>query len=63
MSTGKGVKRTKNNPVFYAELKKGHEIFLTDSSWLKVKELAKKNGLSVSEYIERLIRKLDITVG
>ncbi|BAZ26902.1 hypothetical protein NIES4073_78160 [Kalymmatonema gypsitolerans NIES-4073] len=57
MSTGKGIKRTKNNPVFYAELKKGHEIFLTDSSWQKVKQSAKEKAISASEYIEQLIRK------
>ncbi len=56
MSTGKGVKRTKNNPVFYTELKKGHEIFLTDSSWHKLKNLANKKGLSASEYVEQWLR-------
>ena len=56
MSTGKGIKRTKNNPVFYTELKKGHEIFLTDSSWQKIKQIAKEKGMSASEYIEQLIR-------
>lgn len=57
MSTGKGKKRTKNNPVFYEELKKGHEIFLTDSSWNKLKNLAKEKRLSASEYVERWLRE------
>ncbi|BAY49738.1 hypothetical protein SAMD00079811_73670 [Scytonema sp. HK-05] len=56
MSTGKGIKRIKNNPVFYAELKKGHEISLTDYSWNKLKNLAKKKGLSASEYVEQWLR-------
>ncbi|WP_414583074.1 hypothetical protein [Scytonema sp. PCC 10023] len=56
MSTGKGIKRIKNNPVFYPELKKGHEISLTDYSWNKLKSLAKKKGISASEYVEQWLR-------
>ncbi|MFB8787662.1 MAG: hypothetical protein U7123_02120 [Potamolinea sp.] len=56
MSTGKGKKRTRNNPIFYEELKKGHEISLTDSSWNKLKILAKNKGLSVSEFVEQWVR-------
>ena len=57
MSTGKGKKRMRNQPVFYEEIKKTHGISLTDSSWLGIKEKALINGLSASEYIEQLIRK------
>ena len=47
----------KNEPVFYDEIKKTHGISLTNSSWLGIKEKALREGLSASEYIERLIRK------
>ncbi len=57
MSTGKGKKRVKNQPVFYEEIKKSHDISLTDSSWSKAKKRALEKGISASEYIERLIRK------
>lgn len=48
-----GVKRTKNKPVLHAEVKKQHGIFLTDSVWLKLKDLAREQNTSVSELIER----------
>ncbi|NMG05640.1 hypothetical protein DP117_01705 [Brasilonema sp. UFV-L1] len=56
MSTGKGKKRVKNQPVLYNELKKVHGISLTDSSWNKLKDMAQTEGLSVSEYVERWLR-------
>lgn len=59
MTTGKGKKRLKNQPVFYDELKTLHSITLTPSSWLKLRKLAKSQGLSVSELIEQWARKLD----
>ncbi|MEO1373775.1 MAG: hypothetical protein AAFW70_05505 [Cyanobacteria bacterium J06635_10] len=57
MSTGKGKKRLKNIPVLHEEIKKQHGIWMTDSSWLGAKEKAVRNGLSISEYLERLVRK------
>ena len=50
------MKRTKNIPVFYDEIKKGHEIFFTDTTWNELKARAKDKKLSVSEYIERWVR-------
>ncbi|MDJ0774487.1 MAG: hypothetical protein QNJ49_13870 [Mastigocoleus sp. MO_167.B18] len=57
MSTGKGKKRMKNQPVFYEETKKRKVVYLTESTWLGAKEKAFRNELSASEYIEQLIRK------
>lgn len=56
MSTGKGKKRIKNQPVFYSELKESHRIYLTPTAWSKIQKIAKENNLSVSEYIEKWIR-------
>ena len=57
MATGKGKKRMKNQPVLHEEIKKKHGIWLTDFSWLGAKEKTLRINLSVSEYIEQLIRK------
>ena len=57
MSTGKGKKRVKNQPVLYNELKKVHGISLTDYSWDKLRTMAKKKGLSVSEFVEQWLRE------
>lgn len=43
-------------PVHYDELKKKHGIWLTDSTWSKLRELSKNEGVSVGEYVERLVR-------
>ncbi|MEI2578709.1 hypothetical protein [Scytonema sp. PRP1] len=59
MATGKGKKRTKNQPVFYDELKTRHNIIITPSSWLKLQISAKKQEVSVSEFIEQWAQKLD----
>ncbi|MBO3462290.1 hypothetical protein G7B40_003535 [Aetokthonos hydrillicola Thurmond2011] len=56
MSTGKGKKRLRNQPALYSEIKEHHKIYLTPTSWNKIKELSKERGLSVSEYIEQWIR-------
>ncbi len=56
MSTGKGKKRIKNQPVLYNELKKQRAIWLTNKSWYKVQEKAVQSGISASEYLENLIR-------
>ncbi len=56
MSTRKGKKRLRNQPIFYDEIKKVHGISLTDSSWVRLQQLAKQKGLSISEFIERWVR-------
>ncbi|KST68755.1 hypothetical protein BC008_02000 [Mastigocoleus testarum BC008] len=62
MTTRKGKKRIKNQPILHEELKKMRGVYLTESSWLGAKEKAIRSGLSASEYIEQLIRKdLDCT--
>ncbi|MBW4512972.1 MAG: hypothetical protein KME64_41790 [Scytonematopsis contorta HA4267-MV1] len=60
MSTGKGIKRTRNQPVFYEELKKKRGIMLTATAWENLVIAAKNEKISVSEYIERLARKIDV---
>ncbi|QBQ73807.1 hypothetical protein kac68v162_gp155 [Nodularia phage vB_NspS-kac68v162] len=57
MSTGKGKKRVKNTPVLYNEIKKKRGVMLTDTAWYSVQELAAKNDVSASEYLEAMIRK------
>ncbi|MEB3180992.1 MAG: hypothetical protein VKL59_18455 [Nostocaceae cyanobacterium] len=57
MSTEKGVKRVKDVPVFYSELKKKHGIYLTDTAWQLIQKEAAKNQTSASELLEKLIRK------
>jgi|GEM_PF-1075056 len=59
MSTGKGIKRIKNQPVFYTELKKERAISLTDTVWNKLTEIATREGISRSEVVERMVRNID----
>jgi hypothetical protein len=56
MATGKGKKRTRNQPVLYEELKKCRGIYLTDTAWQMVQISAIKSKISASEYVEQLIR-------
>ena len=58
MSTTKGIKRTKNQPVLYTELKKERAVNLTDTVWNKLFEIATKEGISRSEAIERMVRNI-----
>lgn len=51
----------KNQPVFYDEPKKGHQIMLTDTAWNTLKELSSIEKVSASQYIEKIIRKLGVT--
>ena len=57
MSTGKGIKRIKNVPVLYEETKKQRGVMLTDTAWSKAVIKAREKEISVSEYLERLIRE------
>ena len=57
MSTGKGKKRVRNQPVLYEGLKKMRGVHLTDVAWSLVQETAAETGISCSEYLEQLIRK------
>ena len=59
MTTGKGKKRVKNQPVLYEELKKCRGIYLTDTAWDIARISAIKLKMSASEYVERLIREQD----
>ena len=57
MSTGKGIKRMKNQPALHEELKKRRGVFLTGTSWEFVCEEAARQGTSASEYVENLIQQ------
>ncbi|MBO3460652.1 hypothetical protein G7B40_025890 [Aetokthonos hydrillicola Thurmond2011] len=59
MSTRKGKKGIKNQPMFYDELKKIHGISLTDFSWRKLQKMAESKQLSVSEFVEQWIRETE----
>ncbi len=59
MSTGKGQKRMRNQPVFYEEVKEPHRVMLTPRAWKILQDMAKKRETSVSEVIESLARRSD----
>jgi hypothetical protein len=59
MSRQKGIKRTRNHPVFYTELKKQRSLNLTDTAWSLLDKLSLKEGISKSEVVERIIRNLE----
>ncbi len=56
MSTKKKIKRQKNIPLIYDEVKEKRTISITPSSWAWLKEQAKTRETSPSEIIETLIR-------
>jgi hypothetical protein len=60
MQPVKGKKRIKNEPVFYDELKEQKTFTLTPTAWKKLQALSIDVGLSASEYLERLIRHIDV---
>ena len=53
----KKEKRVRGKAVHYDEVKERRTIMLTPVAWKKAKELAKEEKMSVSVYIEELIRK------
>ncbi|QSV62804.1 MAG: hypothetical protein HEQ26_08595 [Dolichospermum sp. DL01] len=57
-STGKGIKRTKNQPVFYEELKKRRNIMVTNTAWENLIKASNSLEISVSELIERVGRNM-----
>jgi hypothetical protein len=57
MSTGKGKKRIKNQPVLYDELKRQKTVWLTNTTWGIIQENAARRGMSCSEYLEGVIKK------
>ncbi|MBR8835949.1 MAG: hypothetical protein DSM106950_18495 [Stigonema ocellatum SAG 48.90 = DSM 106950] len=59
MQLNKGKKRIKNQPVFYDEMKERHMVVVTPTAWKKLQALAIDADLSVSEYLERMIRGID----
>ena len=48
----KGIKRVKGVPVHENELKSPHKICLTDTTWEKMKAIAKSRGMSVGQLVE-----------
>jgi len=55
----KGKKRVKNQPILHDEVKKSRHIFLTPSSWEKMRIYAFDQGISISELIEQWARKIE----
>lgn len=53
-STGKCIKRTKNQLVFYEELKKRQNIMLTNSAYENLVKASNSLEISFSELIERV---------
>ncbi|MBD2033903.1 hypothetical protein H6F76_02395 [Leptolyngbya sp. FACHB-321] len=59
--------RVKRTPVkiclrakasLYGELKKPHNIVLTDTAWERLKSLATQQNIKPSEYLERWLRQI-----
>ena len=46
-------------PSKYDEAKKQRTVWLTQSAWESLAQEAKNQGLSVSEYLEQMGRKID----
>ena len=61
-STGKGIKRTKNQPVFYEELKKRRNIMVTNTAWDNLVKASDSMEISVSELIERVARNINVNI-
>ena len=57
--TMKKEKRVRGKAVHYEEVKERRTIMLTPVAWEKAKGLAKEKNISVSVYIEELIRTQD----
>ena len=57
MSSRKGKKGLKNTPLFYEEVKTKHSIMMTPVAWDLLQKRAQEHGVSVSEFLERWIRK------
>ncbi len=55
--TMKKEKRIRGKAVHYEEVKERRTIMLTPSTWESAKKLSKEEGISVSKYIEELIRE------
>jgi branched-subunit amino acid aminotransferase/4-amino-4-deoxychorismate lyase len=52
----KGKKATRDQPLFYEELKKKHGIWLTNTAWEILVVQADIEEISVSEFLERYAR-------
>ena len=59
MTLKKGRKRIKNEGILHDEVKKDHHVFITPSSWKKLKDYASRKGVSISECIELWARNLE----
>lgn len=55
----KGKKRVKGVPIHEDSVKKRHGIFLTDTTWLKMQTIAKEQGLSVGQLVEKTFREME----
>jgi hypothetical protein len=60
MSSRKGKKATRNNPLFHEQLKAKHGIWLTPLAWENLQAEAKTQEISVSELIEQYARTLKV---
>jgi hypothetical protein len=58
MTTKKGLKRIKNQPVYHDEIKGKRTVFLTPTAWDNIKDEAKNRGISASELVEEWGRRL-----
>lgn len=59
MATKKGVKRIKNQPVYYDEIKGKRTVFLTPTAWDNIKNEAASRGISASELVEEWGRRIN----
>lgn len=59
MTTEKGQKRIKNQPVYHDEIKGKRTVFLTQTAWDSIKNEAKSRGISASELVEEWGRRIN----
>jgi predicted transcriptional regulator len=54
----KGKKAIRGFPLIYTERKKRYDLMLTPSAYQVLREIAQEQNLSISEALERHLRKL-----
>lgn len=56
-------KRLKDVPVLHDEVKERHQIAVTPTAWINMKEEASRRNISISELIEKFGRGLKSPTG
>lgn len=59
MTTKKGIKRIKSQPVYHDEIKGKRTVFLTPTAWDNIKKEAASRRISASELVEEWGRRIN----